>query len=137
MSRPRMPIQPIAKDERGTYRFVKNRIVEMLLEEGPFDMNRIAVQMIERGWTENEYFQFAQLIGYSVNGIPYPDLLSESEVQDEHANIERWGGRVDQLTQMLEGAKAELIEPLARLYDVHPTALDENWKPAALSDTET
>lgn len=61
-------LQPIEKDEFGTVRFRRNSIVEFLLENGPFDMNTLAVQ----GFSDADRRQFAQLIGYSVSG--YGDL---------------------------------------------------------------
>ena len=55
-----MPLQPILE-----YRFVPNRIVEMLLEKAPVDLNDIAAME----FTQQERVQFAQLIGYSVIGF--------------------------------------------------------------------
>lgn len=65
------PMQRVGIDEHGTARFEKNTIVERLLDEGPFDLNKIAC------WpniSKADREQFAQLIGYSVGGfseLPY------------------------------------------------------------------
>ena len=59
------PLQPIEWDGKGVIRFKANRIVRWLLEEGPIDMNAIALNM---DFTDDERSQFAQLIGYSVSG---------------------------------------------------------------------
>ena len=56
----KMPIQPIING-----RFVKNRMVEFLLDNGGFDMNDLAIME----FTDQERMQFAQLIGYSVSGF--------------------------------------------------------------------
>lgn len=61
----RVPNQPIYKDEHGTSRFRANEIVRRLLEDGPFDMNQIALW---QGVSDEDRAQFAQLIGYSVSG---------------------------------------------------------------------
>jgi hypothetical protein len=41
--RARHPIQPVVTDDSGTVRFKRNRIVEFLLDAGPFDMNKLAM----------------------------------------------------------------------------------------------
>lgn len=59
------PMQPIEKDEHGVARFKPNAIVLHLLDDGPFDMNSLAV----KGFSPEDRMQFAQLIGYSVGGF--------------------------------------------------------------------
>src|SRR5580704_7043750 len=60
----RHPMQPLVKDKAGTIRFKENAIVVHLLDHGGFDMNKLAVLKFSREDRE----QFAQLIGYSVDG---------------------------------------------------------------------
>lgn len=60
-----LPIQPIVDN-----RFVANKIVEHLLDNGNDDMNSLAVMQ----FSNQDRMQFAQLIGYSVCGfgdLPY------------------------------------------------------------------
>ncbi|MBO6739027.1 MAG: hypothetical protein JJ916_04120 [Phycisphaerales bacterium] len=62
------PMQAIAKDEHGTMRFVENRIVRQLLDFASVrgcDLNALAGMNFEH----NDWRQFAQLIGYSVDGF--------------------------------------------------------------------
>ena len=62
------PMQAIAKDERGTMRFVENKIVCHLLDfasKRGCDLNDLAGIDFEH----NDWRQFAQLIGYSVDGF--------------------------------------------------------------------
>lgn len=62
---------PLVTDDFGIKRFKKNRIVEYLLDHGPFDMNHVYSLP---GITDAERAQFAQLIGYSADGfasLPY------------------------------------------------------------------
>jgi len=68
-------MHPIQKIVDG--RFVPNKIVEYLLDNGGIDMNELAVQ----GFTQEDREQFAQLIGYSLSG--YAGL---SYVSDEAYN---------------------------------------------------
>ena len=65
MSNAKMPMQPIVVDE-GIPHFVANSIVRFLYKAGPFDMNTI---MELPGVSREEREQFAQLIGYTVNGF--------------------------------------------------------------------
>lgn len=60
----KLPNQPTHYVD-GVRRFVKNRIVEYLLDNGPFDLNDI-IRLEDI--TDEEHAQFAQLIGYSVSG---------------------------------------------------------------------
>jgi hypothetical protein len=67
---PKHPMQPVERTEDGVIRFKANAIVEFLLNNGPFDMNFLARQK----FSPEDRTQFAQLIGYSVNGfgeLPY------------------------------------------------------------------
>ncbi len=62
------PTQPTVTDEFGVLRFQANPIVRLLLETGPIDLNQLALM----GFPDWARAQFAQLIGYSVDG--YEDL---------------------------------------------------------------
>lgn len=75
------PVQRVYRDERGVHRFRRNKIVEFLLEAGPFDMNQLAVMPFSR----EDYEQFAQLIGYSVSGFGELSYVSD-EVYEIAAN---------------------------------------------------
>jgi len=60
--------QPLALGDDGVIRFRENRIIRLLLDGGPFDLNQIALM----AFSDQERQQLAQLIGYSVSG--YGDL---------------------------------------------------------------
>jgi hypothetical protein len=68
------PVQPLEKDKHGTIRFKSNPIVRLLLDDGKYDMNRLAMLP----FSDEDREQFAQLIGYSLSG--FSDL---SYVSDE------------------------------------------------------
>lgn len=76
----RRTFQPLVVDGNGIVRFRSNKIVEFLLHKGGFDMNDIAGMRFSR----EDRAQFAQLIGYSVNG--YGELnyvpLTEARIAD-------------------------------------------------------
>lgn len=71
------PMQPIILDEQGTARFQENKIVRFLLDAGPFDMNKLACLP---GISREEREQFAQLIGYSVDGFGELSYASDEVV---------------------------------------------------------
>lgn len=74
------PIQPLSKDKHGKFRFKSNAIVEFLLIAGMkhgVDLNLISTM----NFTDEDRQQFAQLIGYSLDG--YGEL---SYVDDEAWN---------------------------------------------------
>jgi hypothetical protein len=66
-------MQPIYKDKNGKPRFRGNAIVSALLDEGGLDLNKLAL----RDFAQNDWEQFYQLIGYSVNG--YHELSRVSD----------------------------------------------------------
>ncbi len=75
------PMQKIVWDE-GIIRFRRNAIVRMLLDEGPFDLNQIAM----RNFSQEDREQFTQLIGYSVSGAGDLSCMSPATIQ--RADIE-------------------------------------------------
>lgn len=56
------PIQPLITDPKGVTRFKKNRIVEFLAEG---KLNELAAM----GFSNEDFEQLAQLIGYSLDGF--------------------------------------------------------------------
>ena len=60
---PAFPMQPLVRDPDGEIRFRINRIVRVLLDTGPLDLNSLALMP----FGDDERSQFAQLIGYSVS----------------------------------------------------------------------
>ena len=78
------PMQPLAVDERGVMRFKRNAIVDWLYEHGArtgHGLNEIA----ELEFTDSDRRQFAQLIGYSLDG--YGDLSYVDDASYERAAI--------------------------------------------------
>jgi hypothetical protein len=78
------PIQPLVRDPDGVIRFRKNTIVCFLLENGPWDLNKLA----RIPFSNEDRQQFAQLIGYSLSGygeLPYVD--DEAYVMAEAARV--------------------------------------------------
>ena len=76
----KQPIQPIEKDINGHFRFKENAIVQYLLDRGPFDMNHLAAQ----GFSNEDSEQFAQLIGYSLNGFGELSYVSDETYDTAH-----------------------------------------------------
>lgn len=74
----RHPIQPVVRDDKGVHRFKANNIVLFLLDAGPFDMNDLAAQ----SFLTEDREQFAQLIGYSVDGFADLSYASQRVIKE-------------------------------------------------------
>lgn len=73
------PMQPIALDTHGVARFVRNKIVEHLVDTYAFgrSLNEICRKFDVHGADREDYEQLTMLIGYSVSG--FGDLSTSSE----------------------------------------------------------
>ena len=102
------PIQPLEKDQYGVLRFKRNKIVCHLLEKGGIDLDKIA----RLDFSNEDREQFAQLIGYSLNGFSELSYVSdetwcavnkktETEITDEEARIETLVGITEELRAIL------------------------------------
>jgi hypothetical protein len=68
----RNPMQPVINTDSGVIRFKKNKIVDELLDFASargFDLNFIVGKLCKGDFSQDDYEQFNQLIGYSVNGF--------------------------------------------------------------------
>ncbi|MBL3825110.1 MULTISPECIES: hypothetical protein [unclassified Marinobacter] len=103
-------------------RFVKNEIVEWLLDNGGLDMNDIAVQ----NFSQEDREHFAQLIGYSVSGWGELSYVSD----ESFAQAERMAGSTDErdariaaLEAILEEIRKPLRQAACAAFAVHPDDL--------------
>ena len=119
------PIQPIETDDHGTARFKQNAIVRFLLDEGPFDLNKLGI----KSFPNEDREQFAQLIGYSVSGfgeLSYvsndtygtADKMCETDVDERDA-------RIAYLEETLASVRAGLREIVPAVFRVHPDDLTD------------
>jgi hypothetical protein len=79
-SKPRHPIQPLVRVD-GLFRFKPNKIVQFLLDAGPFDLNQLAVMQ----FSNEDREQFAQLIGYSIRGFGELHYVSDATYEKAEA----------------------------------------------------
>lgn len=84
MKKAKHPIQPVVLDDRGHARFKPNAIARMLLDAGPFDLNKIALMNFPREDQE----QLAQLIGYSVSGFSELEYVSDEVFDAAQAQVD-------------------------------------------------
>jgi hypothetical protein len=112
---------PMQNIEHG--RFVKNKIVEYLLDNGGIDMNQLAVL----DFSDEDSEQFAQLIGYSVSGYQSLSYVSDesAEQADKFANGDNtWGdARVEALETILYEIRKHLRNTACAAFAVHPDDL--------------
>lgn len=77
------PMQQIVRTDSGTIRFRENKIVRFLLDAGSIDLNQLAA--MGGVFSQEDWMQLAQLIGYSVSG--YGDLSYASRKSVQEADI--------------------------------------------------
>ena len=125
------PIQPLYEDEIGTTRFKPNKIVQYLLDEGPFDLNTIAVKAAQGDISNDDQRQFAQLIGYSLGG--FSELTSYVDDETYETAERMWdegvseeAAKIKVLEEKLLEVRKGLKEPIARLYGKHPDDMFED-----------
>ncbi len=120
------PIQPIGKDDSGTVRFKENKLVSLLLEQGPFDLNQLIALSMAEG-LEDDYGQLLQLIGYSVSGIPR-QTMSEYAAFDAmtETGADPRDARIAALEQMLADYRRLLRPAIASIFAIHPDDLEDD-----------
>lgn len=118
------PIQPLEKDDHGTVRFKRNAIVRHLLDHGGIDLNQIAAMNFPR----EDRVQFAQLIGYSLEG--FSELRSYVSDDDYAAAAIMATGkkseeqsRIQALEQTLAKIRKGLVSAACAAFQVHPDDL--------------
>ena len=115
------PIQPIEKDDRGVFRFKRNKIVEFLSEG---KLNDLAVM----NFPQEDWEQLAQLIGYSLSGfgdLSYvkrstynaAEAMATQSITEEHA-------RITDLERTLESVRVSLKGIIPELFNIHPDDID-------------
>lgn len=77
------PPQPLETDKNGILRFKQNAIVRYLLDNGPHDLNAIALLP----FSAEDRSQFAQLIGYSLSGYGELDYVSNEDYDRALATV--------------------------------------------------
>lgn len=84
---PNHPQQPVV-EVNGIERFLSNKIIEFLYDQGKIDLNQLALT----DFPDEDWSQLAQLLGYSVYGyheLSYVERLRrkrESQNGGEHAH---------------------------------------------------
>jgi hypothetical protein len=120
----RLPIQPIITDEDGTPRFRQNKVVRYLLDHGGLSMDALydALPGCEEDWE-----QFAQLIGYTVSGfgdLDYarPETYEAASLMAREGLSER-DARLQRLEAVLDGVRRDMKSLVPRLFRIHPDEL--------------
>ncbi len=117
---PLHPIQPLVIDSHGTLRFHENGIIRKLLDSGVINLNDVA--MLD-GITQDDRNQFAQLIGYSLDGygsLSYADDLTYTTAYHmHHSKKTEQQARLDNLEALVTSLRHALRGPMAELFGMH------------------
>lgn len=126
MQTPRHPIQPLFEDQHGRTRFKSNTIVQHLLDwatERGMGLNELA----RMPFSDEDRQQFAQLIGYSLDGYGELSGYVDDDAYNAAANMAQGmseeQARIAALQEELDAVRAALREPMARLFGLHPDSL--------------
>ncbi len=90
----------------GVLRFKKNKIVEFLLDAGPFDLNQLACMNFD----DDEHAHFNQLHGYSVSG--WGGLSTTSDARRE--SVPEYGCDIKSYQEGFDEGLAHAVELLER-----------------------
>ena len=117
------PIQPLEKDSDGTLRFKRNAIVRHLLDHGGIDMNKLAVMT----FSSEDREQFAQLIGYSLDGFGELSYVSDDSYSAAAAmadgKVSEKDAKILALTKLVSSLRKSLRKPMSELFGIHPDDL--------------
>jgi len=80
------PTQPVVV-VNGVKRFKENAIVRFLLNNGGYDMNKLAMLQ----FSDEDREQFAQLIGYSLGGFSELSYVSDKTIKRVQKKEKRHG----------------------------------------------
>lgn len=131
------PVQPVIEDEFGTPRFKSNKIVEVLFNEGSFDLQGVANLVRRDNIDIDDLNQFYQLLGYSLEGAPVDDDTREVAKSMYEESRGEQDARLIYLSTLVDLLKDQLREPISILYDVHPdTLMEVTSRPVHNSATE-
>jgi len=78
--RKRHPIQPVICDKDRIPRFKCNKIVRFLCDTSSFDLNKLT----HMEFPKEDWEQFAQLIGYSVEGAAELSYMSKHIIREAY-----------------------------------------------------
>jgi hypothetical protein len=122
------PMQPLLQDKHGTVRFKENKIVQYLLDNGGINLNHLA-----RGeFSQEDWEQFAQLIGYSVSGFgdlsyAHPNTVAAANLLAEKlldgAPIPKEQARIQSLEAELASVKWHLRNAAVAAFNIAPEDL--------------
>ena len=116
------PIQPLIVDHNNVIRFKANEIVLKLLNDGPFTMNDLYI-----GFSDEDKMQFAQLIGYSLNGfgtLSYTDNETYETAHDMYAKgMTEQDARNAYHEDILDATREKIKEVVLLLFNVNPNDL--------------
>ena len=124
----KLPMQPIYTNENGGIQFRPNQVVQYLLDNGNLNLNDLASALKFGENIREDWEQFAQLIGYSVNGFGELSYVSDdayavAQAIAENPPLTEEQARIAHLEGLLAEARKHARELAAALFRIHPDDL--------------
>lgn len=115
------PIQPVF-DDNGVARFRSNKIVRYLLDRGGLDLNKLLFEFPQKE-NEEDWSQFAQLIGYSVYGAWEVYYISNEIMETalkmyEDPQVDQKDLYIASLKETIRELKKEIRDSIENLQDL-------------------
>lgn len=73
---------PTVIDERGTQRFIGNKLLCHLVDSGQVDLNRLGIDYQHEKFSQREYAEFNMMLGYSVSGFAGLSSFHDFEIEN-------------------------------------------------------
>lgn len=67
-------------DKNGVQRFIENKVVRYLVDEGIIDLNKLRMDFHDKKFPTIDYLEFYMLMGYSVCGFSELSVCGFSEL---------------------------------------------------------
>lgn len=130
---PKLPIQPLYRDDHGTTRFRENKVVRYLLDHGGLDLNQLTMALPD---CREDWEQFAQLIGYSLSGFGDLSYVSDETYETaerlwEQPETSEQSAREDYAATVLKTVQEHVKELAVTLFRLHPEDFEERQPPPA------
>lgn len=73
---------PTVIDERGTQRFIGNKLLRHLVDSGQVNMNKLSIDYQHDKFSQREYAEFVMGLSWSVSGFADIEEFEDMEIEN-------------------------------------------------------